>query len=106
MQNDSEPLPQITEELEVAVRRQWNDYKTATVKFDSITGLHYSSISGGVGRASPRLFLHGYISCDEILSGELAHSCLHGRSPHSIKVCIVKKDNEVEIYKRLSEKAK
>ncbi len=106
MQNITSPLSETEAKAEVNVRRQWNNHQIATVKFDSIGGLHFSSFSGGVGSPSPRPFLYGYISCDEILSGELAHSCLHGRPPHPIKVCIVKKDNESKIYKRLIEKAK
>ncbi len=92
-------------ETEVNVRRQWNDYKIARVKADNITGLHFSSISGGVGRPSPRPFLCGYVSCDAILSGDIAHSCQHGNPPHLIKVCLVKKDNEPQIYRRLAELA-
>jgi hypothetical protein len=28
-----------------------------------------------------------------MISGELAHSCSHGPPPHSILVCVLKKDN-------------
>jgi len=45
-----------------------------------------------VSRA-PREFIHGYVFCDDMVAGELAHSCRHGNGPHRIKVCVVKKDN-------------
>jgi hypothetical protein len=77
----------------VRIRRQWNDWRTAIVSLDSIDGLHWSSVSGGVQQRSPRPFLHAYVRCDQILEGELAHSCLHGTAPHRVKICIVKKDN-------------
>jgi len=81
------------------VRRQWNDWRIATVKLRDFSGAHMSDQSGGVHRRSPRPFLHGYIWCDAIVEGELAHSCSHGRGPHRIKVCVVKKDNPPAVYR-------
>lgn len=40
-----------------------------------------------------RFYVHGYVWCDGAVEGEVAHSCRHGRPPHSIKVCIVAVDN-------------
>jgi len=88
---------EITEKLEAAtvvVRRQWNDYRRAVVSVDSLSDFHWSSRSGEAGAISPRPFLHAYLSCDAIISGELSHSCLHGDGPHRIKICIVKKDHD------------
>jgi hypothetical protein len=81
-------------EYPVLVRRQWNSHLIAEVPFAAISGLHWSSMSGGVHARAPRDFLHGYISCAAIIDGALAHSCRHGEGPHHIKVCIVKKDNK------------
>jgi hypothetical protein len=39
-------------------------------------------------------YLHGYVWCDGMIAGELAHSCRHGPGPHRIKVCITKIDNK------------
>lgn len=92
----------MTEDSLVTVRRQWNDWRLASVKIEDIDGLHFSDMSGGVRGRSPRPFLHGYIACDAIVDGEVAHSCRHGRGPHWIKVCVVKKDNTKETYERLA----
>jgi hypothetical protein len=89
----------------VTVRRQWNDRRRASVRIEGIGGLHFSSISGGVHARAPRAFLHGYISCDAIIEGEVAHSCRHGSGPHNIKVCIVQKDNPKQLYAALKAKA-
>lgn len=59
--------------------------------------------SGGINQMAPQPFIHGYVMCDGMLSGELAHSCAHGRRPHRIKVCVVKKANTPEVFKRLLE---
>jgi len=54
--------------------------------------------SGGVKEYAPEALIYGYILCDAIISGSIAHSCLHGTGPHSIKVCILRKDNSPRIY--------
>jgi len=46
----------------------------------------------------------GYVWCDE-MKGEIEHSCRHGESPHSIKVCIVKADNDPALFEKLSQSA-
>lgn len=84
----------LSDVLLVNVRRQWNDYKIATYRLSDIDGLHWSDTSGGINKRAPREFLHGYVLCTGLLSGELAHSCRHGQGPHSIKVCITKTGNE------------
>lgn len=83
------------------VRRQWNDYRTAKYRLDAIEGVHWDSISGGVNAVAIRPFLHAYVWCDAMLEGELAHSCAHGKGPHRIKVCIVKKDNDPDVFAQL-----
>ncbi|NQU77368.1 hypothetical protein HQ544_01585 [Candidatus Falkowbacteria bacterium] len=87
----------------VHIRRQWNDWKIGGVELMKIENLHWDTISGGVHAASPQPFIHGYVWCNDIIKGEIAHSCEHGTGPHNIKVCIVKKDNSPEIFKKLLE---
>jgi len=87
------------------VRRQWSDYRLAKYRVDDIEGLHWTDTSGGIGTRAPRDFLHGYVWCDRMVEGELAHSCAHGPGPHRIKVCIVKKGNDPVAFAALVEKA-
>ena len=89
----------------VWVRSQWNDYRDAKVCLSDIDGIQWSTVSGGVNVGARQPFLHGYISCDAILEGDLGHSCLHGEGPHRVKVCIVKKTNNPSVFKRLVELA-
>ena len=88
----------------VYIRRQWNDYRSASTEFSFIHGLHWGWFSGGVGAPCPQPFIHGYVSCADV-EGDIAHSCRHGHGPHSIKVCIVKKDNTKQMWDRLLEVA-
>ena len=79
--------------LVVWVRRQFDDWRHAAYRMDDLSGLHWSSIGGGLQRRANREYLHAYVRCDGMIAGELAHSCRHGQGPHRIKVCITKVDN-------------
>ena len=87
-------------EDEVNIRRQWNNWRIASVDFSKLHDLHWDWTSGGVRAPSPQPFIHAFVMCDEI-EGEIAHSCAHGKGPHSIKVVIVKKDNTPEMWAKL-----
>jgi hypothetical protein len=80
--------------LVVWVRRQWNDYRDAAYRIEDVSGWHWSDMSGGVNVVAPRPFIHACVWCDSMIAGELAHSCLHGKGPHRIKVCVTKKMNK------------
>ena len=89
----------------VTVCRHWRDTQKAQVHIDKLTSLRFDSVAGGAGVMAPRQFLHGCILCTDLVSGEIAHSGRRGPPPHEIIVCITKKDNSPEIYKRLLEKS-
>jgi len=76
----------------VEVRRQWNDYRTGRCRLNDVEGLHWSDYGSG-GFCAPQLFVHGYVSCDQIV-GKIGHSCQHGPPPHRIKVCMTKTGNK------------
>lgn len=82
----------------VSVRRQWNSWEMAQVYVGDVSNPLWDLVSGGVKEPSPEAFIFGYIWCDAIVSGSVAHSCLHGTAPHSIKVCILRKDNSPRIH--------
>jgi hypothetical protein len=78
----------------VWVRRQFDDHRHAAYRLAEVNGWHRSNISGGVMTRANRRYWHGYVWCDAMIAGELAHSCRHGPPPHHIKVCVTKKGNE------------
>ncbi len=84
----------------VYIRRHWNDHKIGAVPLESLSGLHWGTISGGVQKRAPRAFIYGHISCTNV-EGEIGHSGIHGPCPHEIKVCLVKKDNEATTWNRV-----
>lgn len=85
----------------VHVRRQWNGWDGAIYRIEDLSGIHWSNISGGVRAPCPGYFLHAYVQCDGMLDGHLFHSGMHGRCPHEIKVCIVKKANSSAVFAEL-----
>jgi hypothetical protein len=78
----------------VWVRRQFDHHKHAAYRLGDVEGWHWSDISGGVMHRANRYYLHGYVWCDGMIAGTLAHRCEHGPPPHRIKVCVTKKGNE------------
>ena len=88
----------------VMVRRHPQDWQTAEYKMSEIHGLRWGHVTGGVRRLTPYPMVMGYVRCDGMVSGELAHSCNHGPPPHSVKVCLIKKYNKLH-WKKVLERA-
>lgn len=84
----------------ISIRRQWNDWRIARVKFEDVKKPRWDYLSGGINAMTPQAFIHGYTYCNKI-DGEIAHSCMHGEGPHWINVCIVKKDNDKKTWDML-----
>jgi hypothetical protein len=80
----------------VWVRRQFNNRRSrrAAYRIADVSRLHWSSHSGGKRRRVNRPYLHGYVWCDAMITGVVAHSCRHGPPPHHIKVCLTRIDNK------------
>lgn len=87
----------------VSVRRQWNSWEVAEVAVGEVANPLWDLAGGGVKETAPEALIYGYVLCDAIISGSLAHSCLHGTAPHSIKVCILRKDNSPRLYNHFME---
>ncbi len=89
----------------VVVRRQWNDYRTATYRLDNVWDPKWRTVSGGVNAMAPQPFIHARVWCNQMIKGDLAHSCGHGPPPHEILVCVVKRDNEPDVFAKLERMA-
>ncbi|MEX2205494.1 MAG: hypothetical protein WEF50_04625 [Myxococcota bacterium] len=85
----------------IVVRRQWNDWRDARIPLSEFQGPHWDDESGGVHAVAPQYFIHGYVYCTSLGDQEFAHSCAHGRGPHRIKVCVVKKANDPKVFESL-----
>jgi len=81
----------------VRIRRQWNSSQIGSVPLAKIGGFHWSDFSGGTKAIGIQPFIYGYCDCTDV-QGEIGHSCIHGPPPHHIKVCVIKKDNEGDLF--------
>src|SRR5215207_220418 len=65
--------------LVIWVRRQFDDHRHAAYRITDMGGLHWSNRSGGVQHRANRHYLHGYVWCDGMIAGELAHPAATAR---------------------------
>jgi hypothetical protein len=86
----------------VYIRRKWNDEKVSAVPFDQFHNPYWDDISGEMMQRAPRPFIHGHVWCTDV-QDHIAHLHAHGDGPHWIKVCVVRKDNNRETFRRLLE---
>lgn len=89
----------------VWVSRQWDDWRVAKYPLNSLANPHWDMVSGGIQAIALNAFIHGYVWCDGMVEGEVAHSCKHGKGPHQIKVCVTKKGNDPKVFAKLVETA-
>lgn len=81
----------------VRIRRDWDDHRVRTVCWSDLVNPWWDMVSGGTQNRTPQPFVHGYVMCDQV-NGDIAHSCIHGPGPHDIKVCIIQKDNNGQVW--------
>lgn len=86
----------------VHVRRQPNDYRTATYRREDVEGIHFDSTTGGINTNLSHEALCGYVWCNGMVEGDLAHSCQHGPAPHRIKIVIPKNCNDPKLWSELA----
>ncbi len=64
----------------VKVRRQPGDYRLATYRLDKVYRMRWDNVGGGIQQRSA-IHVYGYVLCNELTCGKLAHSCRHGPPP-------------------------
>jgi hypothetical protein len=91
MRTPNEPL--------ISIQREWNGWRTAQVRLSALESIHWHQPSG-----APKPLLHGYVSCEEILAGDIEHQC-QGQPHHRLLVCILKSHTCCSIYETLANRA-
>jgi hypothetical protein len=84
------------DDMVIRVHRTWSGCTTAEVRLTDLQELHWVQPAG-----APRPLLHGYVSCDILLSGALPHECTRPDAPHRLLVCVLKKHNVPAAYTEL-----
>ena len=83
-------------------------YPTGTagkVPLDAFSLAGWGSRSGGLQRNTPGYFIFGYISCEAVIEGNVAHSGSHGWCPHRIKVCVTRSGNDPVVFEALASRS-
>ena len=91
MRTANEPL--------ISIQREWNGWRTAQVRLGALESIHWHQPSG-----APKPLLHGYVSCEEIIAGNLQHDCA-GTPRHRLLVCVLKCHTAGTIYAALANRA-
>ena len=84
-----------------SVRRDWRDGSLAHVPLVDLTDLHWDHVAGDADLRPPGPILFGFTRFDAIVAGELSHA-IGGADPHTVKVCILKEDNDRHVFESLS----
>ena len=88
------------DEMLVCVHGEWDGWRTAQVRLRDLQVIHWLQ----PGRA-PIPLLHGYISCADIMTGEIPHDCARTAGPHRVLVCVLKRHNGAGAYAELARRA-
>lgn len=87
-----------------SVRRDWRDGSVAHVPLVDLTDLHWDHVAGDTNYRPPGPILYGFTRSDAIVAGELSQA-IGGPDPHTVKVCILKEDNDRHVFESLSMQA-
>jgi hypothetical protein len=85
-----------------SVRPDWRDWRIAHVPLVDLTDLHWDHVAGAAETRLAGPILYGFTLCDAVVAGELPHVAVGGPHPHSVKVCILKEDNDRQVFDRLA----
>jgi hypothetical protein len=82
---------------DVVVQREWNGWRTATVRVSDLQDVHWFQPAG-----APRPLIHAYVSCGDIHSGQIPHECQATPPPHRVLVCVLKSHTAARIFEQLT----
>ena len=84
----------------VPVRRDWNGWRTAEVRVSDLQNVHWFQ-----PRGAPNPLVHGYVSCGNIVKGDIPHDCNPADAPHQLLVCVLKSHTVAAAYVELARRA-
>jgi hypothetical protein len=84
----------------VVVQREWNGWRTATVRVADIEDVHWWQPPG-----AHRPLIHGYVWCDRFLPGGTLHGCDPDSAPHRFRICVLKAHALIGTFAELSLRA-
>ena len=86
--------------LAIWVNAHWNDWRSANARLDDLRDVHWHQPKG-----APQPILHAYLSCADLLCGELLHVCDAASAPHRIRVCVLRSHNTPSAHAELARRS-
>jgi len=87
-------------DLRISVRSAWNGWETAEIRLADLNDIHWLQPTG-----APKPLVHGYVSCQCIVEGQIPHDCPGTRPPHRVLVCVLKNHTIASVYTQLTRRA-
>ncbi len=85
-----------------SVRSDKDDWHVVHVSVIDLSDVHWDEAatpSRHTTEQGPTLY--GFTTCDAVIGGELPHAAGDHGHPHNVRVCILKDDNDREVFERL-----
>jgi hypothetical protein len=88
------------DEILIRVHSNWKGWRNAEVRLADLREVCWFQPKG-----APQAIVHGYISCSNIVTGEVPHDCDRRSAPHRLLVCILKRHAMPTVYTELVRRA-
>ena len=83
----------------VVVQRDWNGWRKAMAPVSALEDVHWHQPVG-----APRPFIHAYVTCSALVSGDVPHECADG-TPHRLLVCVLRQHTAPSVFEQLTRAA-
>ena len=90
----------VHDEILIRVQSEWDGWRNAEVRFGDLRDVHWLQPT-----RAPNALVHGYISCSNIVTGDIPHDCDRRSAPHRLLVCILKRHTIPVVYAELARRA-
>ena len=84
----------------IRVQSEWNGWRNGEVRLRDLQSVHWFQPS-----QAPHPLVHGYISCTNLVTGDIPHHCDPASLPHRLLVCVLKRHAIPSAYAELARRA-
>jgi hypothetical protein len=97
--NQEKPM-RAHDDMLIRVHSEWNGWRNAEVRMADLREIHWFQPN-----QAPQAILHGYVSCSNIVAGDIPHECDRRSVPHRLPICILKRHTIPAVYAELAQRA-
>jgi hypothetical protein len=88
------------DDMLIRVHSEWNGWRNAEVRLGDLGEVYWIRPN-----RAPQAIVHGYISCSNIVTGDIPHDCDRRSASHRLLVCILKRHAIPAVYAELARRA-